>query len=51
VIADLQILLPALPTMPPPPSTRLMMWDLADIARSTAPLRLLMPTKADAATF
>jgi len=51
VITDRRILLPALPTMLPPPSTRLMMWDLAPIARSAVPLRLLMPTKATTATF
>jgi len=51
VIADLRVLLPALPTMLLPPSTRLMMWDRAPIARSAVPLRLLMPTKAVTATF
>jgi len=45
-MADLWVIPPALPTMPLPPSTRLMMWDRADITRSTNPPRLLMPTEA-----
>ena len=51
VIADLQVISPALPTIFPPPSKRLMLWDAALIPRSADPLRLLMFTKATTVSF
>jgi len=50
VIADLQIIPPALPTKYPPLSPRLMLWDHAPIARSAALLWLLL-VLTKAATF